>query len=271
MAYEELASVDEAVDLPPSRVLDEAEALLERLGGHTVLRRTETTLTAKRETPPGRSPSAGLLVLTVAAVPVASGGVRVSVRGNDPEGMRGRRADWASWAGGLPRLSERGAVGSRRPYGVLPRTEVRDNGAGTGTWAIEPRVGSARREAPPLPRPVEEEEVIEGDALRDAPRGAAVRDAADGAVRYEYRVAPLPAAGEALRGAPGADPEGEAAARLLQAVLDEHASEGWEFCGVQSVSVGRVRGRLGAPFGGDRRTARDVAVFRRGLRSDPHG
>jgi hypothetical protein len=122
---------------------------------------------------------------------------------------------------------------------------VRSNGDRGIPTTREP---APRREA--LPYPVEEEIVEVGERLSPG--------------RYEYRVVPIPPPSEAPRGdLVGADPEGEAAARLLQAVIDEQAEGDWEFQGVQSVAVGRGRGRLGTPFGGDRRVVRDVAVFRR--------
>jgi len=279
VAYEELASVGEAVDLVPGRVLDEAEALLARLGGHTVLRRTETTLTAKRELPPGarRKATPGLLVLTVAAVPVASGGVRVSVRGNDPDGMRERRAEWAAWAANLPRRSEPRAVAALQTGEgpVSPRASVR------ARFARAIASGEAAPPAPPPQAPVSSpahpaegvvvEDPTPSEGFPEAPgRRHERRDPrAPRPERYEYRVVTLPAVVEAAREGRewSTDPEGDEAAARLQGVIDEYAANGWEFQGVQSVGVGRGRGRLGGAFGGDRRpAARDVAIFRRGAR-----
>jgi hypothetical protein len=75
------------IDAPPREMLDEAQTFLTR-HGYTVVQRSETSLTAQRTT--NGSPAGQYVpVLTVAVFPQPEGGVRMSVRGNDYEGVCG--------------------------------------------------------------------------------------------------------------------------------------------------------------------------------------
>ena len=47
-----------------------------------------------------------LLNLIVVAQPRSEGGVQVTLKGNDKEGVQERQAEWAAWAEGLPKVSE---------------------------------------------------------------------------------------------------------------------------------------------------------------------
>lgn len=92
--YGELASVKGTVDLSPQDALDRAEGFL-AAQGYVIGQRTYTTVNAQR-----RAESEGgeqnLLTLTVAVAPLPEGGVRITVRGNDQDGVQQRQAAWRS-------------------------------------------------------------------------------------------------------------------------------------------------------------------------------
>jgi hypothetical protein len=101
IAYEELGSVRGIVDLTPQEALDSAEAFLTSQG-YTVARRAGNSLTLQRRSADavGKQDTPRL---TIAAVPQPSGGVRVTVRGDDREGMQAYQAAWTAWSEGLPK------------------------------------------------------------------------------------------------------------------------------------------------------------------------
>ena len=103
-AYGELASVKEIVDLSPQQALDEAQTFLVRQGYRPLERRGES-LTVQRRSP-NQSVGQNTLNLTVTALHQPEGGVRISVRGNDREGVQERQAAWLEWSEWLPKKQE---------------------------------------------------------------------------------------------------------------------------------------------------------------------
>ena len=103
-AYGELASVKEVVDLSPQQALDEAQTFLIRQGYRTMQRRGES-LTVQRRSE-DQTAGQNMLNLTVTAVHQPEGGVRISVRGNDREGVQERQSAWAEWSERLPKKQE---------------------------------------------------------------------------------------------------------------------------------------------------------------------
>ena len=70
--------------------------------GYRTTERTDTSLTVTRgelaDANNGDQPH-----LTVLALPQPEGGVQVTVRGTDRDGVQGRQREWADWASGLPK------------------------------------------------------------------------------------------------------------------------------------------------------------------------
>ena len=97
----DLASVRDTVDLSAPEVLDNALAFLTAQGYHTT-ERTDTSLTVERPDQSEGDESAQAH-LTVLALPQPEGGVQVSVRGNDLDGMQERQSEWADWANCMPK------------------------------------------------------------------------------------------------------------------------------------------------------------------------
>jgi hypothetical protein len=100
----ELASVKEIVDLSPQQALDEAQTFLVREGYRPLERRGES-LTVQRRSP-NQIAGQNTLDLTVTALHQPEGGVRISVRGNDREGVQERQAAWLEWSEKLPKKQE---------------------------------------------------------------------------------------------------------------------------------------------------------------------
>ena len=102
--YGELGAVRGLVDLSLEHALDEAEAFLASLD-YSILRRTSTTLTAQRRS---SEESAGEVVpnLTVVVMPQPEGGVQITIRGNDFEGVQARQSERIGWSESLPRKAE---------------------------------------------------------------------------------------------------------------------------------------------------------------------
>ena len=103
-AYGELASVKEIVDLSPQQALDEAQTFLVRQGYRPLERRGES-LTVQRRSP-NQTGGQNTLNLTVTALHQPQGGVRISIRGNDREGVQERQAAWLEWSERLPKKQE---------------------------------------------------------------------------------------------------------------------------------------------------------------------
>ncbi len=101
---DELASVRGVVDLPSHDALDQAQSFLSRQG-YTTVRRAGNSLVVERR-PSDQAAGQEAPKLTVSAVPQPGGGVRITVRGNDREGMQERQATWAEWAEALPKKPE---------------------------------------------------------------------------------------------------------------------------------------------------------------------
>ena len=100
-AYSELASVKEIVDLSPQQALDEAQTFLVRQG-YSIMQRRGESLTVQRRSP-NQTAEQNTLDLTVTALHQPNGGVRISVRGNDREGVQERQAAWLEWSERLPK------------------------------------------------------------------------------------------------------------------------------------------------------------------------
>ena len=99
--YGELASIKEVVDLSPQQALDEAQTFLVRQGYSIVERRGES-LTMQRRFP-NQPVEQNTLNLTVTAPHQTEGGVRISVTGNDHEGVKEWQSAWTEWSEGLPK------------------------------------------------------------------------------------------------------------------------------------------------------------------------
>jgi hypothetical protein len=96
-----LASIRETVDLAAAELLDAALTFLISHGYRTIERRgTSLTVTRHDQTDAeaGDQPH-----LTVLALPEPEGGVQVTVRGTDRDGVHERQREWADWANGLPK------------------------------------------------------------------------------------------------------------------------------------------------------------------------
>jgi hypothetical protein len=98
--YGELASVRGIVGLSPAHAIDKTQSFLTQQG-YTVVRREGSSLTVER-----RSSGQYTLNLTVAVLPQPGGGVRITVRGNDQEGVQANQTAWLEWSESLPRKSE---------------------------------------------------------------------------------------------------------------------------------------------------------------------
>jgi hypothetical protein len=102
--YGELASIKEIVDLSPQQALDEAQTFLVRQGYRPLERRGES-LTVQRRSQ-NQTVGQNTRNLTVTALHQPQGGVRISVRGNDREGVQERQAAWLEWSARLPKKLE---------------------------------------------------------------------------------------------------------------------------------------------------------------------
>ena len=135
--YGELASVKGIVDLSPQEALDRAEGFL-AAQGYAIAQRTYTTVTAERRVE-GGSGEHEALNLTVALAPQPSGGVRMTVRGNDKAGMQEQQVAWTEWSDSLPKKAETEAA-------------ARELG-GTGEVPLPPPPQVESADLPPPPRP----------------------------------------------------------------------------------------------------------------------
>src|SRR5215217_5656046 len=138
--YGELASVQGIVDLSPQEALDRAEGFL-AAQGYVIGQRTYTTVTAERRDEGG---GRDLLTLMVAVAPQPEGGVRMTVRGNDQEGVQQRQAAWTEWSESLP----------KKPESETAEAAEQDSG-GTADVPLSPppQVGSAKLPPPPQSPP----------------------------------------------------------------------------------------------------------------------
>jgi hypothetical protein len=98
---EELASIKEVVDLSPQQALDEAQTFLVRQGYSIMQRRGESLIMQRRF--PNQTVEQNTLNLTVMALHQPEGGVRISARGNDREGVKEWQSAWTEWSEGLPK------------------------------------------------------------------------------------------------------------------------------------------------------------------------
>jgi len=99
--YGELASIKEVVDLSPQQALDEAQTFLVRQG-YSIMQRRGESLTVQRRFP-NQTVQQNTLNLTVTALHQPEGGVRISARGNDREGVKEWESAWMEWSEGLPK------------------------------------------------------------------------------------------------------------------------------------------------------------------------
>src|SRR5829696_8343779 len=100
--YEELGSVREPVDLSASEALSGADELL-RKQGYRIIYRTGVMVVGKREDTNSlvrREP----VHLAVFARPHPAGGLRITLQGDDREGVQERAGEWSRWADGLPKV-----------------------------------------------------------------------------------------------------------------------------------------------------------------------
>ena len=92
------------VDLSSQDALNNARSFLEQ-SGYTPVERTDTSLTAKRQLQE-QDAEQNELTVEVLALPQPGGGVRINVHGNDREGMREHKAEWAVCSENLPKRPE---------------------------------------------------------------------------------------------------------------------------------------------------------------------
>jgi hypothetical protein len=100
--YEELGSIKEPVELSPTEALTSAEELLRRQG-YRIIHHTHVMVVGKRENAIGLV-TRGAVHLAVFARPHPEGGLRITLQGDDREGVRERQEEWSRWAEGLPKV-----------------------------------------------------------------------------------------------------------------------------------------------------------------------
>ena len=100
--YEELGSVREPVDLSASEALSGAAELLRRQG-YRIIYRTGVMVVGKREDPSSLV-RREQVHLAVFARPHPAGGLRITLQGDDREGVQERAGEWSRWADGLPKV-----------------------------------------------------------------------------------------------------------------------------------------------------------------------
>jgi zinc-ribbon domain len=98
---DKLAKVRETIALSPKEALDEAQSFLTGLG-YNDMRRVDNSLRAQRH-PPANGDGQRTFFLTVAADPQPGGGVRISISGDDGEGVLENQAEWTTWSESLPK------------------------------------------------------------------------------------------------------------------------------------------------------------------------
>jgi hypothetical protein len=130
--YEELGSVREPVDLSASEALSGADELLRRQG-YRIIYRTGVMVVGKREDPSSLV-RREQVHLAVFARPHPAGGLRITLQGDDREGVQERAGEWSRWADGLPKVvawKER-----ERPVRAsgTPTADVRPKQAGAKVW-----------------------------------------------------------------------------------------------------------------------------------------
>lgn len=153
--YEELGSVKEPVDLSPSEALVSAEALLRRQG-YRVIHRTKVAVVGQREIT-SRLLSRGRVHLAVFARPHPDGGLCITLRGDDLEGVRDRQSEWSRWAEGLPKFETREKK-EREQVTETPHVEAAEpwptpaeSAAAANTEIRPPSPGEERRVGPHPP------------------------------------------------------------------------------------------------------------------------
>ena len=104
--YGELASIGRTIGLSPQEALDSAKTFLTQRGYHVVQRKKHSLAVERHR--PGQAAGAAQDApkLTVLAGFQPGGGVRIRVRGNDPEGVQERQAEWVEWSEALPKEQE---------------------------------------------------------------------------------------------------------------------------------------------------------------------
>lgn len=105
--YDELASVRGVINLSPQEALSEAETFLTQQG-YTVARRAGNSLTVERHSP-DQTEGQAVLTLTVSALPQPGGGARMTIRGNDRQGLQERQGAFIEWSESLPKKPQEGA------------------------------------------------------------------------------------------------------------------------------------------------------------------
>jgi hypothetical protein len=243
--YKELAAVREVVDLSPQDALASAETFLARLG-YVTLRRTDTTLWVGRDQA-HRISGDVVLALTVVALSQPEGGVRVKIRGNDPEGVREHQAEWSGWVESLPKREL-----EEPSIETAPMDEPEDSDT-TGYPEEIPNDIDTLEEEPGV------RERIPHDELHDLPDIAeSAAEQASLPAPYEYKMVQLPPVFAPQEG----HQEHDEVARYLQTVANEQAEQGWEFYRIDAIGAAGRSGLLAALFG-HKLQHHYVATFRR--------
>lgn len=100
--YEELGAVKEPVELTPTEALTSAEELLKRQG-YRIIYHSPLMVVGKRENRSGLI-SREQVHLAVFARPHPEGGLRITLMGDDREGVRERQGEWSRWGESLPKI-----------------------------------------------------------------------------------------------------------------------------------------------------------------------
>jgi|SRR5829696_2221035 len=137
--YEKLGSVREPVELSASEALSGAEELLRRQG-YRIIYRTGVMVVGKREDPSSlvRRESVHLAVF---ARPHPAGGLRITLQGDDREGVQERADEWSRWADGLPKVVARKEMERPVRASGVQTADVRPKQAGAKGPPATVRIG----------------------------------------------------------------------------------------------------------------------------------
>lgn len=102
----ELGSVREPVDLSLVEVMTNAERILVEQG-YKISQQTDSMVVGERRERSSLFRSV-VVYLAVAVKPRPEGGVWITLKGNDREGVRKRQAEWRRWADNLPKVEASG-------------------------------------------------------------------------------------------------------------------------------------------------------------------
>jgi hypothetical protein len=250
--YRELATINKVIGLSPQSALDRAETFLAQQG-YSILLRTDTSLTVKRDEP-DYPIEEGVLALTVKALPQPEGGVRVKVRGNDEEGIRERQNEWREWVESLPdRGSDEPDTETTPLYETEDQFQIDDlEKSGPNVLVGEEE---SRQQAPAPQKKTQKKSEVQAPIHERTEEANSQKEASEvpevsteprsAPCLYEYKMLQLPPTFATQE----EDQEDNGAARYLQSIANEQAEQGWEFYRVDALSdKGRQRQYFVATF-----------------------